>query len=82
MADGMPSGRNCRVAAILRALSADMAGPPPVQYRPGGSGGHSLILSDHCLFLQRQRGAVSELAHARVSYLQSLKPPSFAKPWH
>jgi hypothetical protein len=25
---------------------------------------------------------VSELAHARVSYLESLKPPSFAKPWH
>ncbi|MDR5840553.1 hypothetical protein [Caballeronia sp. LZ031] len=59
-----------------------MAEPAPVQYRPADDGGHSLILSDHCLFLQSQRGAVSELAHARVSYLQSLKPPSFAKPWH
>lgn len=66
----------------LRVLNAGMAGPAPVQYRPGDGGGHSLILSDHCLFLQRQRGAVSELAHARVSYPESLKPPSFAKPWH
>jgi hypothetical protein len=38
-----------------------------VQYLPGRAATHSLILSNHCPFLQTAQGAVSELACARVS---------------